>query len=89
MLGAGQLVSALWKSRHPGSAMGYQFNIYRMSDRTGQVSQLLHSGDLPDLLKLCQVLATALAEEPCLSAEHRRSLADLAVKLDAITQTKF
>lgn len=89
MLGAGQLVSAIWKLDRRRSRATHRFNIYRSSARTGRVSQLLRPADVPDLVKLCQVLATTLAEDGCVPAEQRRSLADLAIKLDAITRTRI
>ena len=89
MLGAGQLVSAIWTIDLRRSRGTHRFNIYRISARTGRVSQLLRPADVPDLVKLCQVLATTLAEDSCVPDHQRRKLADLALKLDAITCTRI
>ena len=89
MLGAGPLVSAIWRFGRKRSGWTCRFNIYRSNARTGRVSQLLRPGDVPDLIKLCQVLATTLADDGSIPARQRRKLADLAVKLDAITRTRI
>jgi hypothetical protein len=86
MLGTGQLVSNLWKSRDHQGGWTYRFNIYRMSGRNGNVSQLLRLADVQDLVKLCQALAATLADDDCIPPEQRRDLADLSVKLDSITR---
>ena len=84
MLGAGPLVSALWKTGDEPSGWSYRFNIYRMSPGSGQVSQLFRPADVLDLAKLCQVLAATLADDGCIPSRHRRALADLEAKLDGI-----
>ena len=88
MLGAGPLVSAVWKDGDERAGWLYRFNIYRMGQRNGQVSQLLRPADVQDLVKLCQVLAATLADDGCIPTRERRVLADLAVKLDGITRTE-
>jgi hypothetical protein len=88
MLGAGQLVSAIWKSGDQQSGWTYRFNVYRSPPRTGHVSQLFRPADVQDLVKLCQVLAATLADDGCIATEQRRMLLDLAAKLDDITQTR-
>jgi hypothetical protein len=85
MLGAGQLVSTVWKTGDDRGGWRYRFNVYRMSPRNGQVSQLLRPADVENLVKLCQVLAMTLADDGCMPAEQRRTLAHLAAKLDEIT----
>ena len=89
MLGTGQLVSNLWKSRDDQGGWTYRFNIYRMSGCNGHVSQLLRPADVQDLVKLCQVLAATLADDGCIPAEEQYDLADLSVKLDSITRTRI
>jgi len=88
MLGAGPLTSALWKAGDERSGWTYRFNIYRMSSRTGHVSELLRPKDVGDLVKLCQVLATTLADDGCIACNQRRALAKLAADLDSITRTR-
>ena len=88
MLGAGRLVSSLWKSGDERAGWTYRFNVYRMSQRSGHVSQLLRPTDVQDLVKLCQVLAVTLSEDGCIPIEQRRLLAKLAAELDTITSKK-
>jgi hypothetical protein len=82
-------VSAIWRFDRKRSGWTCRFNVYRSNARTGRVSQLLRPADVPDLVKLCQVLATTLADDGSIPAHRRRKLADLAVKLDAITRTRI
>ncbi|MHB8867168.1 MAG: hypothetical protein ACYC6N_32810, partial [Pirellulaceae bacterium] len=88
MMGAGKLVSAVWKTRDQRSEWNVRFNVYRINDLTGHVSQLLRPGDLKDLIKLCQVLAVTLADDANVPSKHLRTLADLAVRLEAVTCTR-
>ena len=85
ILGAGQLVSTVWKAGDERAGWQYRFNVYRMSAGNGQVSQLLRPADVENLVKLCRVLAMTLADDGCMPARQRRALADLAGKLDEIT----
>ena len=88
IVGAGQLVSSVWKAGDKQSGWTYRFNVYRMSRRNGHVSQLLRPADVRDLVKLCQVLAMTLADDGCVPTEERRVLANLAAALDEITHTR-
>lgn len=87
MVGAGKLVSTLWKSGDQQAGWRYHFNLFRMTAR-GQVGQLLSPGDLIDLIKLARVLAATLAEDGCLSSARRRELACLAAMLDHLFPPK-
>lgn len=89
VLGAGQLVSSLWKTGDEQRGWNYRFNIYRMNDRSGHVSQVFRPRDVQDLVRLCQVLAAALADDGCIPAVQRCDLAELSLKLDAITTTRI
>ena len=88
MLGAGQLVSAVWKTADQRGGRSCRFNVYRMDPHNGSVSQLLRPNDVHDLVKLCHVLAATLADDGCIPAEQRRALADLAERLSHITHTR-
>lgn len=89
MLGAGQLTSAVWKRGELASGWAYRFNIYRMSCGEGRVSQLFRPADVPDLVKLCHVLAAVLADDGCLPRAERRALKALAEKLQSITSERY
>ena len=88
IVGAVQLVSAVWNTAPSIGAGSSHFNVYRMSPGNGRVSRLLRPSDLPDLVKLCQVLALALADDASLSRGERLTLADLASRLDEFTRRK-
>jgi hypothetical protein len=82
MLGAGNLTAALWKTGDPRSGWRYRFNVFRMHHASGRVSQRLGPGDVPDLVKLAQLLALTLSEEEDLDAELRDDLGCLFACLD-------
>ena len=88
MLGAGQLVSAIWKGADKRGGRSCRFNVYRMDPHNGSVSRLLRPNDVLDLVKLCHVLAATLADDGCIPPEQRRALADLAERLSYITRTR-
>ena len=88
MLGAGQLVSAVWKTADQRGGRSCHFNVYRMNPHNGTVSQLLRPMDVHDLVKLCHVLAVTLSDDACIRTDQRRALADLAECLSEITNTR-
>jgi hypothetical protein len=73
-VGAGQLVSAVWKRGDERVGWHYRFNIFRMSRLNGRVSRLLRPGDVIDLAKLCQVLAATFVDDGCITVEERTLL---------------
>ncbi len=85
LIGAGELVSAVWKQADGLDGWRYRFNVFRMNNERGTVSRLFRPSDLPNLLKLCQVLAMELSLDGCLPKDERQRLAELADELDAIT----
>lgn len=85
LIGAGKLVSAVWKRGDEQCGHYYRFNVYRMNDQSGTVTRMFRPADLPDFLKLCQVLAMELCLDGCLPENDRLRLAELADDLDAIT----
>lgn len=87
MVGAGRLVSTLWKSGDPQAGWRYHFNLFRITDR-GQVGQLFSPDDVIDLIKLTRVLASTLVEDGCLPTVRRRELTRLAALLDDILPPK-
>ena len=93
-VGAGPVVSALWKRKHADLQIDgedgdwrYRFNLFRM-DHSGQVSRMFRPADIPDLVKLCQVLAAVLSDDGCLPRKERDALTELAHQLDQVTATK-
>jgi len=86
LIGAGELVSAVWKRPDGRDGWRYRFNVFRMNDRTGTVSRMFRPSDLPNFLKLCQVLAMELSSDGCLPEYERQRLSELAEELDALTR---
>jgi hypothetical protein len=86
MLGAGPLVSTLWKDGSEVTGWRYRFNLFRLAD-SGAVGQKFTPADLKHLVKLTQVLAAVLADDGCVSAELRDELLQLAQSLDGIIKS--
>ena len=85
MLGAGKLVSTIWKSGNEQAGWRYCFNLFRMSSR-GRVGQKFSPTDVLSLVKLARVLAAELATDGCLATAQRSELARLAAVLDHVIQ---
>lgn len=85
IVGAGQLTATVWKIGDEASGWSYHFNLFRQCRRSGFVSQVYRPRDVGDLVKLARVLALTLADDGCLSAAERRSLAQLADRLEPVT----
>jgi hypothetical protein len=88
MVGAGSLVSAVWKHGDLRSGWAYRFNIFRMRAGHGRVSQFLRPSDIHDLVKLSRVLAAVLADDGCIPLTQRLELRRLAHQLETITDTQ-
>jgi hypothetical protein len=86
VLGAGELVSHLQKNGNEVRHGQYRFNVFRLTQDSGEVSHVLGPSDLQDIVKLCQVLAFTIADDGCLPADLRQQLFDLADDLDLITK---
>ncbi|MDQ3329256.1 MAG: hypothetical protein M3552_01165 [Planctomycetota bacterium] len=86
-MGAGPLVSTLWKQGEARGGWRYRFNLFRMSSQTGHVSQTFRPQDVPDLVKLVRLLAFSLAEDGCLDAELRSDLMCLSGCIDDVLGT--
>ncbi len=83
-MGAGELVSSLWKEGEECGGWSYRFNLFRMSSSSGQVDQMFQPRDVADLVKLMRVLMFALVDDGCLAPELRDDLACLMSCLDDI-----
>jgi hypothetical protein len=87
-VGAGRLVSAIWKRGNERIGWQLRFSISRMSAANSRASRLFRPSDVMHLAKLCQVLAATFVDDGCISTIERQQLRDLAAKLDAITNTE-
>ena len=86
VLGAGKLVSFLWKDGNPQEGWQYTFNVFRADRRTGEVSQTFRPTDVKPLAKLTRLLAFELANDACLPPDLRDDLGCLASCLDDVLQ---
>jgi hypothetical protein len=84
MVGAGRLISTIWKTGDEQTGWHYRFNLFRMSSR-GRVGQRFSPADVVSLVKLARVLAAELAADGCLAPAQRTELGGLAAMLDLVT----
>ncbi len=85
VLGAGELVSHLRRFEDETCDTNYEFNAFRLGNDM-QATHKLRPKDLRDVVKLCQVLAFAIADDGWLPNCTRSELFELAGDLDKITQ---
>lgn len=85
VLGAGELVSHLYRHDDEFGRSEYQFSVNRMTDSL-QATSALRARDLTDLVKLCQVLAFAIENDGWVSEARRRELRELFDDLDRVTR---
>ena len=81
-MGAGRLASTLWKEGDARSGWRYRFNLFRMSPTSGHVGQRFRPEDVPDLVRLVQVLASALIHDGDLADELGHDLCCLLACLE-------
>lgn len=84
ILGAGDLVSHL-QANELAVQKRYRFNLFRINEETGKPSFWLRPGDLRDVVKACQVIAFAIADDGWVSNETRQDLRRLSSELDSLT----
>jgi hypothetical protein len=89
LLGAGELVSPLWKETDATVGWQYRFSIYRLTHSGGDVSRHFRPQDLLHLVRLCRLLAVTFVQDGWISADDRQLLQDLAAKLDALTNKQL
>ena len=89
VVGAGPLVSTIWKRGHEQVGWQLRFSIARLSSKDGGALRVFRPADVVHLAKLCQVLAATFVDDGCISPAERQQLQELAGKLDAITTKEF
>ena len=82
LVGAGPLISPVWKSGSENTGWRFRFAIFRWLKKKSRGSTVLHPLDLLHLVKLIQVLAAVMVEEGCITPTERIVLKRLAFKLD-------
>lgn len=80
-LGARNLGSFVWKRPGLNGLARYDFNIVRLSTRSGVVSHMMRHHELPVLLKLLALLADVLQDDGCLTKDERERIQYLASEL--------
>ena len=83
--GAGELVIHVYREADGEPESNYLFNFFR-TNQSGATTQFLRPNDLCDLVKACQVLAFAIADDGWIDESQHRQLVDLREELDEITQ---
>ena len=82
IVGAGPLISTIWKLGDEHTAWRYRFNLTRQTSDRGDFTDLFQPGDLIHVIKLIQVLAFVIADDGCLTQSERTTLKTLAAQLD-------
>ena len=85
VLGAGDLVSHLRRGNDVEDSANYRFSVFRLSQEL-QATHELRPCDLPDLVKLCQILAFAIIDDGWIPTETSNSLRELLDELDTLTR---
>lgn len=89
IVGAGPLVSPVWKSGNEISGWQYRFGICHPVEHNNCNSTELHPLDLVHIVKLIQVLAAVIVDDGCISSTERVLLKRLASKLDQAFGSDF
>lgn len=85
VVGAGDLVSHLYRRNDQAERAEYSFNLFRLIQNS-EVSHSLRPEDLRDVVKACQVLAFAIADDGWLPDALNTELQELVSDLDSVTQ---
>ena len=82
IVGAGPLISTIWKLGDEHTGWRYRFNLTRQISDRGDFTDLFQPVDLIHFIKLIQVLAAVIADDGCLTSIERTTLKSLAAQLD-------
>jgi len=82
IVGAGPLLSTIWKLGSEHSSWRYRFNVVRQTSDRGIVTDLFQPTDLIHFVKLIQVLAAVIADDGCVTHDEHLMLRTLAQRLD-------
>ena len=85
VLGAGDLVSYLHRGNDAEDPANYRFSFFRLSQELPSTHEL-RPCDLPDVVKLCQILAFAIVDDGWIPRQTRDSLRELVDALDSVTR---
>ena len=82
IVGAGPLLSTIWKLGDEHTGWRYRFNLTRQTSDSGVFTDLFEPLDLVHFIKLIQVLAAVIGDDGCLNQAERTTLKNLAAQLD-------
>ncbi len=82
IVGAGPLISTIWKLGGEHTVCRYRFNLVRQTSDKGIVTDLFQPTDLIHFVKLIQILASVIADDGCLTQAERTTLRNHAAQLD-------
>ena len=82
IVGAGPLISTIWKLGDEHTGWRYRFNLTRQTSSKSVFTDLFQPLDLVNFIKLIQVLAAVIADDECLTQAERTTLRNLAAQLD-------
>ena len=85
VVGAGELISHVYRDDDESNPNNYRFNIFRLSDELTATHELRPS-DLRDAVKLCQVLAISILDDGWIPSDAKSALNLLIQDLDSLTQ---
>ena len=85
VLGSGELVSHLRRTTDDTGATEYRFNIFRIQD-DASATHAFRPVDLHSIVKVCQTLAFAIADDGWLDSGDHELLTELSTQLDELTQ---
>ncbi len=84
VVGAGDLVSHVVRGDEVNDTANYRFSIFRLNADL-RATHALRPEDLPDLIKLCQVVTVAIVDDGWLPDETRDALRKLEGELRMMT----
>lgn len=84
VIGAGDLNSHVWKRGDKRNGFVFQFTFFRIDRVTGEAHMMLDSSDLPNLVKLFQVIASSLLDDSEIEDVERKTLRKIACGLKGI-----
>ena len=82
IVGAGPLLSAIWKLGDEHTGWRYRFNLVRKTSIRDIATDLFQPTDLMHFIKLIQVLAAVIADDGCLPQAERTTLRNFSAQLD-------
>lgn len=84
VFGVENVVSWVWKLEDEKGGWHYRYNIFRVIETSGRVSQRFTPRDLPKLLRMARALAETFSDDSNLGSELRDDMGCLAACLERV-----